>query len=76
MYFSFDFDLILSILVIVRFCQGLIQENNLRVELSWGVYENFFGIQRPLEWLKVDSNLTNDGFMTKLKSSMEFKESL
>ena len=49
------------------------------VELSWGGwsggrYENFFGIQRPLEWLKIDSNLMNDGFMAKLKSSMEFKK--
>ena len=37
-------------------------------------YENFSGIQRPLEWLKIDSNLMNDGFMAKLKSSMEFKK--
>ena len=37
-------------------------------------YEIFFGIQRPLEWLKIDSNLMNDGFMAKLKSSMEFKK--
>ena len=37
-------------------------------------YKNFFGIQRLLEWLKIDSNLMNDGFMAKLKSSMEFKK--
>ena len=64
--------------------QALIQENNLGIELSWGVWsfinikkpstKIFFGIQRPLEWLKIDSNLMNDGFMAKLKSSMEFKK--
>ena len=37
-------------------------------------YKKFFGIQRLLEWLKIDSNLMNDGFMAKLKSSMEFKK--
>ena len=47
--------------------------------MSWGVWgkfphENVFGIQRPPEWLKIDSNLMNDGFMAKLKSSMEFKK--
>ena len=37
-------------------------------------YEKIFGIQRLLEWLKIDSNLMNDSFMAKLKSSMEFKK--
>ena len=37
-------------------------------------YEIFFGIQRPLKWHKIDSNLMNEGSMAKLKSSMEFKK--